>query len=75
MDLALNNLQGLICHKTQQTKPITLVCSRNYRQGMSLINGENKEAARINLVEKFICQISTKIKSVWIQLPPSHRKR
>ena len=20
-DLALNNLQGLICHKTQQTKP------------------------------------------------------
>ena len=21
MDLALNNLQGLICHKTQQTKP------------------------------------------------------
>ena len=23
MDLALNNLQRLICHKTQQTKPIT----------------------------------------------------
>ena len=22
MDLALNNLQSLICHKTQQTKPI-----------------------------------------------------
>ena len=22
MDLAWNNLQGLICHKTQQTKPI-----------------------------------------------------
>ena len=22
MDLALNNLQRLICHKTQQTKPI-----------------------------------------------------
>ena len=22
MDLALNNLQKLICHKTQQTKPI-----------------------------------------------------
>ena len=21
MDLALNNLQGLICHKTKQTKP------------------------------------------------------
>ena len=21
MDFALNNLQGLICHKTQQTKP------------------------------------------------------
>ena len=24
MDLALNNLQRLICHKTQQTKPNTL---------------------------------------------------
>ena len=24
MDLALNNLQRLICHKTKQTKPITL---------------------------------------------------
>ena len=23
MDLALNNLQRLICHKTQQTKPMT----------------------------------------------------
>ena len=23
MDLALNNLQRLICHKTHQTKPIT----------------------------------------------------
>ena len=23
MDLALNNLQNLICHKTQTTKPIT----------------------------------------------------
>ena len=25
MDLALNNLQKLICHKTKQTKPIYLV--------------------------------------------------
>ena len=27
MDLALNNLQGLICHKTQQTKPNTIPVS------------------------------------------------
>ena len=25
MDLALNNLQGLICHKNQQTKPSTWI--------------------------------------------------
>ena len=25
MDLALNNLQGLICHKNQQTKPIIYI--------------------------------------------------
>ena len=28
MDLALNNLQRLICHKTQKTKPITGVDMR-----------------------------------------------
>ncbi len=32
MDLALNNLQGLICHKTQQTKPNQL--ERNYETSM-----------------------------------------
>ena len=31
MDLALNNLQRLICHKTQQTKPTKPIIS--YRNG------------------------------------------
>ena len=26
MDLVLNNLEGLICHKTQQTKPKNIFC-------------------------------------------------
>ena len=32
MDLALNNLQRLICHKTKQTKPnrTEFVCSKFY---------------------------------------------
>ena len=32
MDLALNNLQRLICHKTQQTKPNQLIHGSNTRE-------------------------------------------
>ena len=30
MDLALNNLQGLICHKTQQTKSNLVKCQKQF---------------------------------------------
>ena len=30
MDLALNNLERLICHKTQQTKPNVQGCGNDY---------------------------------------------
>ena len=30
MDLALNNLQRLICHKTQQTKPNQTIIQESY---------------------------------------------
>ena len=33
MDLALNNLQRLICHKTQQTKPNHLLIMLSAKQG------------------------------------------
>ena len=32
MDLALNNLQRLICHKTQQIKPIIYYCNADVRK-------------------------------------------
>ena len=41
MDLALNNLQRLICHKTQPTKPkkLILTIDLNDKYGGSKING------------------------------------
>ena len=48
MDLALNNLQRLICHKTQQTKP-----NQNYM--IRIINTYEKDLAFNNL-QWLICQ-------------------
>ena len=40
MDLALNNLQRLICHKTKQTKPINQQCwiQDCFREEISVAN-------------------------------------
>ena len=40
MDLALNNLQRLICHKTQQTKPNTQTCGTS-SSGKQIPNSNN----------------------------------
>ena len=36
MDLVLNNLQRLICHKTQQTKPAETMIDADYEDDLAL---------------------------------------
>ena len=42
MDLALNNLQRLICHKTLQTKPKIIIYRSRNREGGSFRNRDIK---------------------------------
>ena len=54
-DLALNNLQGLICHKTQPTKHSVPSVSRN----LQWLRSENSVKFKVTCTEKYVIGLKT----------------
>ena len=55
MDLALNNLQRLICHKTQQTKPnhLLLAAQNSYNIMRANCLKQQETTRRIKAIESY----------------------
>ena len=54
MDVALNNLQGLICHKTQQTKPTNhQICIQTFRDEQDATQGRFLSGAKLVWIHSF----------------------
>ena len=50
MDLALNNLQRLMCHKTQQTKPNHQVNQNSSYSSLSRSCSPHKESEKLDII-------------------------
>ena len=65
MDLALNNLQRLICHKTKQTKPNQTYASSSFWMGETLPYWNNHRESCNNRVEEHTKIILPAVQRSW----------